>query len=59
MKNPRRNSSLQELIKDRKYNEALDVVNKENNMDNHDKNMVGSILELLVSLDENNICTDN
>lgn len=60
MRNPQNNpSSLQGLIKDRKYNKALDVVNKEKNMDAHDKNMVSSILELLVSLDDSNMCSDN
>ena len=44
--------SLQGLINDKKYSEALEVVHKETKMDSHDKNMISSILESIVALDD-------
>lgn len=44
--------SLQNLIKEKRYNEALVVANKSVDMDSHAKNMVTSILESLLSLED-------
>lgn len=44
--------SLRNLIENKRYNEALVVANKSNDMDSHAKNMVTSILESLLALDD-------
>lgn len=44
--------SLSNLIKEKRYNEALVVASESDKMDAHDKNMVTSILESLVALDD-------
>lgn len=44
--------SLNNLIKEKRYDEALIVANKSDKMDTHDKNMVTSILESLIALED-------
>lgn len=49
--NHNKDKSLSGLIKDKKYKEALTAVN-EKEMNNHDKNMVTSLLESILAIDD-------
>ena len=50
--------TLDDLIKAKKYNEALALATK-SNMDTHDKTMITSILESIVALDNGSYFTSN
>lgn len=50
--------TLDDLIKEKKYNEALALATK-SNMDTHDKTMITSILESIVALDNGSYFTSN
>lgn len=52
-KSPRK-LTLTSLIKDKRYDEALKVAN-ESSLDNHNKNIVTSLLESLVAIDDNSL----
>ena len=50
-RNPRKNS-ISHLIKDKKYKEALRATNNDIVMDEHNKNIITSLLESIISVDE-------
>lgn len=46
--------SLSNLVKNKKYKEALNVVNENNMMEEHSKNIVTSLIESIISIDNSN-----
>ncbi len=56
--NPNRHMSLNGLVKEKRYSEALQATIN-SNMDVHDKNIVSSLLESLIALDDNSLFTSN
>ena len=46
--------SLSNLVKNKKYKEALNLVNTTNIMEEHNKNIVTSLIESIISIDNSN-----
>ncbi len=58
LNNGRLKNPLKDMIKDKKYKDALTVANKNPSMDEHDKTIITSLLESIVNIDNKNFASD-
>lgn len=54
----KRDNPLKDMIKNKKYEDALMVTNQSMNIDKHDKNIITSLLESIVNIDNKNIVNE-
>jgi NifU-like protein involved in Fe-S cluster formation len=47
--------SLSNLVKNKKYKEALNLVNRSDMMEEHNKNIVTSLIESIIAIDNSNL----